>query len=197
MLKPWIDPYIVWCRSKISEHITQQKFAKRPRPIKRFCGSPPSIPAKQILCHDWYWKDTPSSPAGKKTAAILQMNVHLFGKLDSRCCCIWTLHKTTPDNVVTIIDRPEEAISNNLYIHDYLDSFHTKEVAMGILKDITGALKKWGFCLTKRISIDQHILDKLPSQEQSPTFATLDFDNLRNERALGILWNPNRDIPST
>ena len=68
---------------------------------------------------------------------------------------------------------------------------------MGVLKDITGALKKKGFCLIKRISIDQHVLDKLPSQEQSPTFATLDFDNLRNERTLGIPSNPNRDIPST
>ena len=74
-----------------------------------------------------YWKKNDSDTSNECA---------FFGKVDSPCCCIWALHKTTPDIVITIIDRPEEAISNNLYIQDYLDSFHTMEVAMGVWKDI-------------------------------------------------------------
>lgn len=29
-----------------------------------------------------------------KSDRDIQMNVHLFGRVDSSCCCIWALHKT-------------------------------------------------------------------------------------------------------
>ena len=56
------------------------------------------------------------------------MNVHLFGRVDAPCCCIWALNKTASDNIVKIARRTEEAITDNFYVDDYLDysdSFHT------------------------------------------------------------------------
>ena len=100
----------------------------------------------------------------------IQMNVHLFGKVVSPCCCIWTLNKTASDNVINIIDRAKEAINNNFYMDDHLNSFHDINEVMKVSNDVTGALKEEGFCLTKWISNDQHILEKLPSQELSLGF---------------------------
>ena len=98
------------------------------------------------------------------------MNVHLFGKVVSPYCCIWTLNKTASDNVINIIDRAKEAINNNFYMDDHLNSFHDINEVMKVSNDVTGALKEEGFCLTKWISNDQHILEKLPSQELSLGF---------------------------
>ena len=52
----------------------------------------------------------------------------------------------------------------------YLNSFHDINEVMKVSKDVTGALKEEGFCLTKWISNDQHILEKLPFQELSLRF---------------------------
>ena len=97
------------------------------------------------------------------------MNLHLFGKVVSPCCCIWPLNKTVSD-VVNIIDRAKEAIKNNFYMDHYLNSFHDINEVMKVSKDVTGALKEEEFCLTKWISNDQHILEKLPPQELSLRF---------------------------
>ena len=77
---------------------------------------------------------------------------------------------------------------------DYLDSTHTIKEAMKRSKDVTGALKEGGFRLTIWLSKDQHKLDKMPSQELSPTLVILDFGNLPIERTLRILWNLSKYI---
>ena len=56
------------------------------------------------------------------------MNVHLFGKVDSACYCIWA----TVDDIVIIVSCAEEAIGDNFYMNDYLDSFHTIQKAIKV-----------------------------------------------------------------
>ena len=121
------------------------------------------------------------------------MNVHLFGKVDSHGCCIWALNKTASDNIVKIVSCAEEAITDNFYMVDYLDSFYTLQEAIKISNDVANALSEGGFHLTKWVSNDQQILKALPSQEVSSTLINLDFDDISIERALGILWNPGTD----
>ena len=43
----------------------------------------------------------------------VQMNVHLFGKVDSPCCCIWALNKIASDNILKIDSDAEETITDN------------------------------------------------------------------------------------
>ena len=122
------------------------------------------------------------------------MNVHLFGKVDSPCCCIWALNKSASDNTAKIVSRAEEAIPDNFYMDDYLDSFHTVQEATKVSNDVANALSEGGFRLTKWVSNDQQILKALPAQEVSSTLINLDFDDISIERALGILWNPGTDV---
>ena len=49
------------------------------------------------------------------------MNIHLFGKFDSPCCCIWALNKTASDNIVKIVSCAEEAITDNFYTSSIFD----------------------------------------------------------------------------
>ena len=121
------------------------------------------------------------------------MNVHLFGKVDLHGCCIWPINKTALDNIVKIVSRAEEAITDYFYMDDYLDSFHTVQEAIKISNDVANALSEGEFHLKKWVSNDQQILKALPSQEVSSTLINLDFDDISIERALGILWNPGTD----
>ena len=70
----------------------------------------------------------------------IQMNVHLFGKVDSPCCCIWALNKTASDNIVKIVNRAEEVITDNFCLDNYLDSFHAVQEA--IVLNVTNALSE-------------------------------------------------------
>ena len=70
----------------------------------------------------------------------IQMNVHLFGKVDSPCYCIWALNKTASDNIVKIVSRAEEVITDNFYLDNYLDSFHAVQEA--IVLNVTNALSE-------------------------------------------------------
>ena len=117
----------------------------------------------------------------------IQMNVHPFGKVDSPCCCLWALKKTSTDSITNIIVRAKEAITENFYMDDYLDSFNTQSEAMEISQQVMVALKEGGFRLTKWISKDRQILDTLPLSEISAAPVNLDLDDTIIERALGIL----------
>ena len=89
------------------------------------------------------------------------MNVHLFGKVDSHGCYIWALNKTASDNIVKIVSRAGEAITDYFYMDDYLDSFYTVQEAIKISNDVANALGEGGFRLTKLVSNDQQILKAL------------------------------------
>ena len=43
----------------------------------------------------------------------IQMNIHLFWKVDSPSCCIWTLNKSASDSILKIFSRAEEAVEDN------------------------------------------------------------------------------------
>ena len=120
------------------------------------------------------------------------MNVHPFGKVDSPCCCLWALKKTATNSITNIIARAKEAITENFYMDNYLDSFNTQSEAMDI-SQVMAALKEGGFRLTKWTSNDSWILDNLPLSKILAASINLDLDDTNIKCALGILWNPMMD----
>ena len=80
--------------------------------------------------------------------------------------------------IVKFASLAEEAITDNFYIDDYLDSFHTVQEAIKVPNDVTNTLSEGGFRLTQWVSNDQQILKTLPSQEVSSKLINLDFDDI-------------------
>ena len=120
------------------------------------------------------------------------MDIYPFGKVDSPCCCLWALKKTATDSITNIIARAKEAITENFYMDDYLDSFNTQSEAMEI-SQVMAALKEGGFGLTKWTSNDSRILDNLPLSKILAASINLDLDDTNIERMLGIISNPKMD----
>ena len=77
---------------------------------------------------------------------------------------------------------------------NFLGSFSSQAEAINICKEISEILKKGGFHLTKFVSNDRGILKSLPQDNLSANCQSvnLDLDKIPLERALGILWNPDK-----
>ena len=78
-----------------------------------------------------------------------EMNVHLFGKIDSPCIANWRLQKTVKDNEDQISFRSSRAILENFYMDDYLDSFPTTQKAINSCIEVIKTLSAGGFKLIK------------------------------------------------
>ena len=57
------------------------------------------------------------------------------------CCCLWVLKKTATDSITNIIACATEAITENFYMDDYLDSCNTQSKAMEISQQVMAVLK--------------------------------------------------------
>ena len=77
---------------------------------------------------------------------------------------------------------------------DYLDCFSSEERAIDTIQKVISILSNGGFRLTKWLSNNKNILKSVPPTERSPKIVNLDLENIPVERALGIIWNPQRDM---
>ena len=61
------------------------------------------------------------------------MNVHLFGKKDSPCCGQWTLKQTVLEKGCKYPQRVSDAVLENFYIDEHLNSFVSEQEAIDIV----------------------------------------------------------------
>ena len=77
---------------------------------------------------------------------------------------------------------------------DYLDCFSSEERAIDTIQKVISILSNGGFRLTKWLSNNKNILKPVPPTERSPKIVNLDLENIPVVRALGIIWDPQRDM---
>ena len=77
---------------------------------------------------------------------------------------------------------------------DYLDSFTNRINAIKTIHDVINILNTGGFRLHKGISNDREILLALPNSEIPLKVVDLELNDLLIKRALGLLWDPQKDV---
>ena len=85
-------------------------------------------------------------------------------------------------------------IHENFHMDDYLDCFSSEERAIDTIQKVISILSNGGFRLTKWLSNNKNILKSVYPTERSPKIVNLDLENIPVERALGIIWDPQRDM---
>ena len=135
------------------------------------------------------WRDKPTD----KICDYIT-NVHLFGKIDSPCCASWSLKKTATDQANYYCNSSIDKVLYNLYMDDYLDSFTNRINAIKTIHDVINILNTGGFRLHKGISNDREILLALPNSEIPLKVVDLELNDLLIKRALGLLWDPQKDV---
>lgn len=123
----------------------------------------------------------------------LMMTVHLFGGVSSPSCANFALRKTTDNNEACFEPEIVNTVKRNFYVDDCLKSVKSEQVAIHLVKDLTGLLKKGGFRLTKWLSNSCEVVESIPELERATSVKDLDFDHAPLKRALGVQWCVSSD----
>ncbi|XP_062701849.1 uncharacterized protein LOC115265478 [Aedes albopictus] len=90
--------------------------------------------------------------------------------------------------------RATEAITKKHYVDDYLDSFHTTEEAIEVVKEVMLVHSKAGFTLRHFLSNEQSVLQGIgETSESQPKDMDLERGG-RTESVLGMKWMPFEDV---
>ena len=123
-----------------------------------------------------------------------KMNVHLFGNNDSPCGANFALKKAGADKKDIIHPSVVTSTDQNFCMDDLLKSDNSEEHLTRNTKTVILVLKESGFRLTKFVSNNQDILNRLPETEiLNKKVITEQSDQESTHNALGILWNVKTD----
>ena len=147
------------------------------------------VAEKDQDCLRFLWRTNVSLPIDEYI-----MLVHLFGKKDSPCCANYVLKKTALDNEMKYNERVIQAVLNQFYMDDYLDSFSSINQAIITIREVKQMLKSGGFYLRKFVTNNKEIRKSLPNSECQQKIFVIDRDTSQIERALGVLWDPFKDV---
>ena len=124
-----------------------------------------------------------------------QMLVHLFGATSSPSVCRFALERTAEEHGKSYDSETVNTIKENFYVDDCLKSVDSEKNAIELIKQLTSLLKQGGFHLTKWISNSSEVMHTIPNTERAKSIIDLDLekDTLPVERALGVLWDVEKD----
>ena len=142
------------------------------------------------------WRDLNTT----KPQDVYQMRVVIFGAKSSPAMANYVLQKTAQDysEQVATPEAQEAAstVRRNFYMDDFLASRKTPEDATVIQQEMTKLLASGGFRLTKWLSNSRKVLEDIPSAERAAGGRELDLHPLPTERALGVIWDSEKDTLS-
>ncbi|XP_075264692.1 uncharacterized protein LOC142356781 [Convolutriloba macropyga] len=108
----------------------------------------------------------------------------IFGATCSPACAIFVLQKCANDNRQ---EHPKifDSITKQFYMDDFIQTFSTEEEASNTATKLKHVLKTGGFNLTKFLSNNPAVLEKIPEEDR--------IGVLKLQRILGQTWNPESD----
>ena len=118
-----------------------------------------------------------------------QMNLHLFGKVDSPRIANWALRKSGEDSTEDV----KFVLNNNFYTDDYLRSMSNEKDLISLTCKVVSVLKCYGFNLKKFISNSEKVLQSLPHSTLNQKYVNLEFSSPTSERALGLIWDIQKE----
>ncbi len=124
-----------------------------------------------------------------------QLTVHLFGGTWSPGVTAFALRKAALDQAHLFPEKIINAILNQFYVDDYLNSAMTSQDGVTEILGVQECLKNKGFNLTKFMANSKDIIRAIPNEHRAAELKNMDLDieNLPIDRALGQHWNAETD----
>ena len=125
-----------------------------------------------------------------------QMQVHLFGAISSPSCATFALQKTADDNEIEFGTAAADTLRKNFYVDDLLKSVESVAIAVKAVTAMQRMCSAGGFHLTKFVSNDRRVLEKIPVNDRIKNIMNVDLTQtvLPMERALGVHWCVESDM---
>ncbi|XP_055633238.1 uncharacterized protein LOC129773624 [Toxorhynchites rutilus septentrionalis] len=137
----------------------------------------------------WFlWRDSPSDPI-----EVHVMDVAIFG---STCSPSSTQFVKNLNAREYAAEYPEasQAIQENHYVDDYLDSVDTIEQAVQLALDVKQVHEKAGFVIRHWMSNSAEVLLRI-GEQNTKSVKSFTMDKGSNlERVLGMVWRPQEDV---
>ena len=119
---------------------------------------------------------------------------HLFGAKDSPGCANYCLKRTADDNKKIFSKEAVKSVQEDFCVDDLLKAVETPNKAISLAHKFMALLEKGGFRLTKWASNSREVLAIILEDKRARPTVNLDLDELPIERALGVLWNVEKDV---
>ena len=97
---------------------------------------------------------------------VYEMHVHVFGGVSSGACSNYALKMTAIENKEKFGEEAAQTLQNNFYVDDLLKSVANEDIAVQLIKKVTGMCHEGGFNLTKFTSNSKRVLQSIPEKNR-------------------------------
>ena len=94
------------------------------------------------------------------------MCVHVFGSVSFGAYSNYALKMTTAENKEKFGEEAAQTLQNNFYVNDLLKSVANEDMAVQIIKKVTGMCHEGGFNSTKFTSNSKRVLQSIPEKDR-------------------------------
>ena len=94
------------------------------------------------------------------------MCVHVFGGVSSGACNNYALKMTAVENKEKFGEGAAQSLQHNFCVDDLLKSVANEDIAVQLIKKVTGMCHGGGFNLTKFTSNSKRVLQSIPEKER-------------------------------
>ena len=126
--------------------------------------------------------------------AIYRMKVHLFGAVSSPSVSTFALRQTVSDHKHEFDTSISQLALTNFYVDDFLCATSSEGEAINIVKSLSSLCDKGGFRITKWMSNNRNVVESIPKCDRAASVVDLNFEIIPTERALGVLWDVQKDV---
>ena len=123
-----------------------------------------------------------------------EMCVHVFGGVSSGACSNSALKITAVENKDKFGEEAAQTLQNNFYVDNLLKSVANEDIAVQLIKIVTGICHEGGYNLTKFTSNSKRVLQSISDKDRQSGVKDKDLvKNLPEDQVLGVLWNIEDD----
>ena len=147
-----------------------------------------AVPKEDQPVLRFLWRD--STDSGTET---YQYQRHIFGAKCAPTCANYALCRNAKDNEHEFPDAAA-AVERNFYMDDFFKSVDSVTRAIKLCNELVELCQRGKFRLTKWISNDRRVIEKVPETERAVSVKTMnECTDMPVERALGVGWDTQRD----
>ena len=147
-----------------------------------------AVPKEDQPVLRFLWRDSPDSEM-----ETYQYQRHIFGAKCAPTSANYALRRNAKDNEHEF-PNAAAAIDRNFYMDDLFKSVDSVTSAIKLCKELIELCQRGKFRLTKWISNDRHVIEKVPETERALSVKSMDErTDMPVERTLGVGWDTQRD----
>ncbi|XP_062714276.1 uncharacterized protein LOC134291034 [Aedes albopictus] len=145
--------------------------------------------SRQDRSAQWFlWRDYPS-----ESIQVYVMDVAIFGATCSPSSTQYVKNLNAGEYSAEF-PRASEAIQDNHYVDDYLDSVDTIQEAVQLALEVKAVHEKAGFLIRHWMSNSPEVLQRI-GEQNTKAVKSFTMDKGSNvERVLGMVWRPQEDM---